>query len=103
MIKAEFFEKNREVVGFRVNDHSCYAESGEDIVCAAVSSAVQLTANLLEALDLQPDVKLGENTVECVLPSAGDLQSTVLGQFRLHLESVQEEFPENINITISEV
>ena len=100
MIKAEFFEKNREVVGFRVNDHSGYAESGEDIVCAAVSSAVQLTANLL---DLQPDVKLGENTVECVLPSAGDLQSTVLGQFRLHLESVQEEFPENINITISEV
>jgi len=103
MIRAEFFEKNREIVGFRVKDHSGYAESGEDIVCAAVSSAVQLTANLLEAMGFEPDVKLGENVVECTLPSCGDLQSTVLGQFKIHLESVQEEFPENINITISEV
>ncbi|MBR6386417.1 MAG: ribosomal-processing cysteine protease Prp [Ruminococcus sp.] len=103
MIRAEFFEKNREIIGFRVKDHSGYAESGEDIVCAAVSSAVQLTANLLEAMGFEPDVKLGENVVECTLPSCGDLQSTVLGQFKIHLESVQEEFPENINITISEV
>ncbi|MBR0141780.1 MAG: ribosomal-processing cysteine protease Prp [Ruminococcus sp.] len=103
MIRAEFFEKNREIVGFRVKDHSGYAESGEDIVCAAVSSAVQLTANLLEAMGFEPDVKLGENVVECTLPSCGNLQSTVLGQFKIHLESVQEEFPENINITISEV
>ena len=103
MIQAEFFEKNGEITGFRVNDHAGYAESGEDIVCAAVSSAVQLTANLLDALELQPDVNLGENVVECMLPSAGDLQATVLEQFRLHLEAVQEEFPENINITISEV
>ena len=103
MIRAEFFEKNREIVGFRVKDHSGYAESGEDIVCAAVSSAVQLTANLLEAMGFEPDVKLGENVVECTLPSSGDLQSTIHGQFKIHLESVQDEFPENINITISEV
>ena len=103
MIHAEFFEKNREIIGFRVKDHSGYAECGDDIVCAAVSSAVQLTANLLEAMGFEPDVKLGENVVECTLPSCGDLQSTVLGQFKIHLESVQEEFPENINITISEV
>ncbi|MBR1591806.1 MAG: ribosomal-processing cysteine protease Prp [Ruminococcus sp.] len=103
MIKAEFFEKDGEITGFRVNDHADYAESGEDIVCAAVSSAVQLTANLLDALDLQPDINLGENVVECMLPSTGNLQAKILGQFRLHLESVQEEFPENIKITISEV
>ena len=33
------------VVGFRVTGHAGYAESGSDIVCAGVTTAVQLVAN----------------------------------------------------------
>ena len=47
MIVAEFFRKNGEITGFKVSGHAEYDESGRDIVCAGVSSAVMMTANLI--------------------------------------------------------
>ena len=47
MIVAEFFRKNGEITGFKVSGHAGYDESGRDIVCAGVSSAVMMTANLI--------------------------------------------------------
>lgn len=43
MIVAEFFRKNGEITGFKVSGHAGYDESGRDIVCAGVSSAVMMT------------------------------------------------------------
>lgn len=42
MIKVTIFKKDRKYVGFNVEGHANYAESGKDIVCAAVST---LTCN----------------------------------------------------------
>ena len=40
-VKFTLNEKN-EITGFNVSGHSGYAEEGSDIVCAAVSSCVQM-------------------------------------------------------------
>ena len=45
MITADFFKKSGKLCGFRISGHSGYAESGSDIVCAAVSAMVRLTVN----------------------------------------------------------
>lgn len=45
MIKAHFFHSGDALLGFEVSGHAGYAQKGHDIVCACVSSAVQLTAN----------------------------------------------------------
>ena len=45
MIQAKILRRNGRTAGFSVSGHAGYADSGKDIVCAAVSSAVQLTAN----------------------------------------------------------
>ena len=45
MIVAKFFKSSRKFIGFQISGHAGFAESGYDIVCASVSSAVQLTAN----------------------------------------------------------
>ena len=47
MIFAEFFIKNSAYVGFKFKGHAGYDDFGNDIVCASVSSAVQLTANTI--------------------------------------------------------
>ena len=47
MIVAEFFRKNGEITGFKVSGHAGYDMFGKDIVCAGVSSAVMMTANLV--------------------------------------------------------
>ncbi len=43
MIKITIFEKNDLIVGFQVKGHSGYAVEGQDIVCAGVSVASQMT------------------------------------------------------------
>ena len=47
MITAEFKTHCGEIVSFRVSGHSGYAESGSDIVCAAVSANVRFAVNLI--------------------------------------------------------
>ena len=43
MTTVTFCSEGSRIVGFEVKGHSGYAPQGEDIVCAAVTSAVRLT------------------------------------------------------------
>jgi hypothetical protein len=102
MIQAKFYESKGILTGFSFSGHSGYAEAGKDVACAAVSSAVQLTANMLEEFGYSPDVKVGDNIIECSVAPNKDA-ARMFEQLRLHFEAILEEFPNTINITISEV
>ena len=43
MTTATFFSEGSRIVGFEIKGHTGHAPAGEDIVCAAVTSAVRLT------------------------------------------------------------
>lgn len=47
--------KIKEAV-IEVKGHSGYAKSGEDIVCASISTACIMTANLIDKLDLRYNI-----------------------------------------------
>ena len=50
MIHITIFENEKnECIGFQTEGHAGYAESGEDIVCAAASVLVLNTMNAIEA------------------------------------------------------
>ena len=102
MIQAKFYESKGILTGFSFSGHSGYAEAGHDVACAAVSSAVQLTANLLEEFGYSPRIIVEDNLIECRVASDKEA-SRFLEQLRLHFEAILEEFPNTINITISEV
>ena len=102
MIQAKFYESKGILTGFSFSGHSGYAEAGHDVACAAVSSAVQLTANLLEEFGYSPRITVEDNLIECRVASDKDA-SRFLEQLRLHFEAILEECPNTINITISEV
>lgn len=103
MIRAELYESKGLLNGFRISGHAGYAEKGSDVVCAAVSSAVQLIVNLLDEFDCEPQMSVEDNAVECRITASFDTASAMLGQLRLHFETILEEFPKTIKITISEV
>ena len=103
MIRAEFYEKQGLLTGFRFSGHSGYAETGKDVVCAAVSSAVQLTANILNELGMEPDVNVGDNVIECICKNGGEIPPRLLNVLKQHFEAILEEYPNTIKITISEV
>lgn len=103
MIRAEFYESKGVLKGFKMNGHADFADIGSDVVCAAVSSAVQLTVNLLAEFDCEPDVSAADNTVECRVTASANTASSILEQLKLHFKSILEEYPKTIKITISEV
>ena len=103
MIRAEFYDSNGLLNGFSISGHAGYAESGSDVVCASVSSAVQLIVNLLNEFDCEPEINVGENVIECRTTASMNTASAMLEQLKLHFEAILEEFPKTIKITISEV
>lgn len=103
MIRADFKKKNGNLTGFSIKGHAGYAQSGSDVVCAAVSSAVQLVINILDSLELSPAVNVDENCIKCSVASDKSESAVILETFIAHLESIVDEFPQTIKITISEV
>ncbi|MBR2530035.1 MAG: ribosomal-processing cysteine protease Prp [Lachnospiraceae bacterium] len=104
MIRAEFLQSEGKYRGFRVKGHAGYAESGQDIVCASVSSAVMLAANIItDGFKRDADVFADNDAVSCVAAEADEVTEAVIGMLRAQFEAVLEEFPDTIKITISEV
>ena len=95
MIIAKFNRTAAGLLSATVSGHAGYAPAGEDVVCAAVSSAVQLTANALtEVLGTDAGIDVSENSVSIVRGN---------GALGLGLGLLAEEYPGTIKVTISEV
>ena len=104
MIKARFYRKEGTLVGFSVSGHAGYADSGSDIVCAAVSTAVNMTANgITEIAQKRAAVNVKENEVQLKVEESSPESALLLQSFRLQMEVLTEQFPKNIRIYDMEV
>ncbi|HOV40710.1 MAG TPA: ribosomal-processing cysteine protease Prp [Oscillospiraceae bacterium] len=106
MITAEFFKKDGKMRGFFVRGHAGYADKGEDIVCASVSSAVQLSANLItECFKSEANVEVEGDGIRLSLDplDGADAASKVIEGLLLHLELLSDDFKGTIKVIISEV
>lgn len=108
MIKAHFYNKEKSVCGFNISGHAGYADSGEDIVCASVSSAVQMAANTVtEIIHLKATVSDEKGTISFMIDDFKDKNYSeavkVLEGLRLHLTILSNQFQETIRIEDSEV
>ena len=107
MIRAEFFRSSEGFSGFSISGHAGMSVAGEaDVVCAAVSSAVQLTANgLTEICGETVSLKVEENQI-CLIKeneSLSDSGRCFLEALFLHLQLLSEESPDAITIILTEV
>lgn len=104
MIAAHFNQKNGCFYGFSISGHAGWADSGKDIVCAAVTSAVQLVANgITEVQGINADVQVLENTIALTLQDQTGKASQWIAALHLHLTLLSEEYENTLNITVSEV
>lgn len=105
MIRILFFQRNDQICGFSVSGHAGYADKGEDVVCASVSSAVQLTANMLtEIFHINADVCCDENSISIMLPHGHSFDGVkILEGLKLHTELLKEDYPKFIQIKHTEV
>ena len=106
MTTVTFQTEGSRIVGFEVKGHSGYAPEGEDIVCAAITSAVRLTecaVNHVLGLEAAVKVKQKDASISLKLPSAlGQTNEstcqTLLAALMVHCVQLAEEYPENISV-----
>lgn len=102
MIIIEFFKGSDKVTaGFCVKGHSGMSERGTDIVCAAVSSAVYLTANTItDVLNLDPGIEVKDGFFRLIFKTKDQaLKAKVLADgLELHLKSLEEDYPKNVKV-----
>ena len=104
MTTVVFRMEGDRITGFEARGHSGYAESGSDIVCAAITSAVRLTecaVNDVLGLEAAVKVKQKDASISLKLPSAlGQTNEstcqTLLASLMLYLTELHEEYPDNI-------
>ena len=102
MINVTVFNRSSALCGFSCKGHSGYAESGSDIVCAGVTSAVGLCVCMLtDVLGLSPDITVNEKTAEvrCILNERDVVRGEeMLKAFKLHISSLAEDYSEYISL-----
>jgi uncharacterized protein YsxB (DUF464 family) len=101
MIKVEFTGAGDTLSGVKLTGHAGYADAGEDIVCAAVTSAVQMAANgITEILKIPMPITVEENLLKFTLPKEADATARAfLLALRLHLEILSQQYENTIAIT----
>ena len=106
MTEIEFFTRGKEtLVGFHVYGHSGFAEEGEDIVCAAVSSAVFMTMNTVtDVFHVNAGVSAENGDAVMKIPSkdAEACQGILLG-LKLHMLELEKQYGDFIKVKFTEV
>ncbi len=105
MIRAKFFySKDSICVGFEVCGHSGFADSGLDIVCSAVSCAVQMCCNgITEVIGASADVFVDSDTVSMKVESDDEKVQVLLESLRMEIGLLEENYSENVSLCVLEV
>ena len=105
MIEATFHMEGSRIESFQVEGHSGLAsQAGEDILCAAVTSAVRLVecaVNDVLGLEAGVKVKADKALISLKLPGGLSQQNestcqTLLTGLMVYLTQLCEEYPDNI-------
>lgn len=107
MITAEFLTTaNGNLLGFGIFDHAGFAKEGEDIVCAAVSSAAYLTINTVtDVLHITPEIlKVSDANMQLRIESKdAKMAKDILEGLKLHMQGLEEQYSDYIRVGYTEV
>ena len=103
MTTVTFLTEEARIVGFDAQGHSGFAAEGEDIVCAAVTSAVRLVeATVNDVMGLCAAVKVREQDAAISFRLPGGLAENtcqnLLTGLMVYLAQLHDEYPENIEV-----
>lgn len=97
------------IVKVELSGHTGYGEDGSDIVCAAVSASLYMTLNgLEEVVGLQFGYEIKDGYSLIVIPGDTDAgkqreADVLLKSMMVFCGCLQDDYPENISLTVLEV
>ncbi len=102
MTNIQFIRDRQGYLGFSASGHAGDMPEGENIVCAAISAAVELTeCQLTDVLLLETDVRVDPKTasVSVNLKTAQAQAQAPIRALRMYLEQLAQTYPRFLNIT----
>lgn len=110
MTKATFNFNGDSFLGFEISGHSGYKESGSDIVCSSITTAVFSTINLLDKMypehyQLFQDEKKG--LIKCTInydfiaSERTTFLAVIIQNLIDVLTNIELEYPKNLKVIIS--
>ena len=106
MTTVTFLTEESRIIGFDAKGHSGYADEGEDLVCAAITSAVRLVeATVNEVMGVCASVKVVPEEALIAFRLPGSLgsaaettcQNLLIG-LMVYLSELHDEYPDNIEV-----
>ena len=102
MTTVKLIRQNEKLIGFDVSGHSGYSDSGSDVVCAAVSSAVGLCETVIsDSLYIKADITVEPEAARIALlidEKDADSCKAILSGFARHVCAISEEYPKYIEV-----
>ena len=106
MTTVTFHTEGSAITGFDAKGHSGFAQEGEDIVCAAVTSAVRLVeCTVNDVMGLCAAVKIREQDAFISLRLPGGLSAqadstcqALLAGLMVYLTELHDEYPDYIEV-----
>lgn len=98
MIEAKFIYKNKKIDTIEISGHAEFDESGKDIVCAAVSTAIIVSVNAVEMVDLLDYTKvvIEEGYFKLEVLESKDILNKLLINLDYTLHDLSEQYPKYI-------
>ena len=106
MNRGRFLRRDGHLCGFDIQGHAGAGSRGNDIVCAAVSSAAYLVANTMtEVMGIAARIEVQDGRMALLVPQKECTSACLqmLEGLLLHLTELSKEYPKNIMVSISEV
>lgn len=105
MIKALFTKDANGYNSFSIKGHAMYDDFGKDIVCASVTSAVQLTANAItEVIGIKAVISVLENEIKLKLPENSPKEAyDFMHALFIHIGILSEDYWGAIELKVLEV
>lgn len=104
MITVEFYLKDRLLSGFCTSGHAGGKRSGENILCAFVSSACEMTANTItEIVKAKAKTEVSEGFLKIQIDTPTEASQIVFEGLKLHLTELMKTYPKEIEIIYTEV
>ncbi len=109
MTEITVFKKAGRLVGFNAEGHCGYANSGEDIVCAAVSALLQTAVlGITQLVNCPAAFEMEDGELYLMIDSSikGDRlkqAELIIGTMQLGLRSIEEEYSDYLKLIEREV
>ena len=99
MIRVRFQTADGLLSGFHLSGHAGAGEYGQDIVCAAVSSAAYMTANTItEIVGATADITVDDGLMNLTVTNRLKECQDILSGFQLHIQAMAEQYPKRIQL-----